>query len=210
MAKKSPRASSRRWVASISKAPIVIRLDGTNAEEGRQILLDAGIRKTSSARSRPCSTLPRSCRARKLRILTWQFLLTRTPRSSSRASPVVRASTTASATATTAPRSSGASRPARVARTSRAFRSSIGRRSRRGNRSERVVRRRPAEVRVGRHHGSRRSRHRIRRVHHRGHSGPGRGQGLQPPARDFPNPAARPELPRHHQPRQVQHRHHRR
>ena len=25
------------------KAPIVIRLDGTNAEEGRQILLDAGI-----------------------------------------------------------------------------------------------------------------------------------------------------------------------
>ena len=25
------------------RAPIVIRLDGTNAEEGRQILLDAGI-----------------------------------------------------------------------------------------------------------------------------------------------------------------------
>ena len=31
------------------RAPIVIRLDGTNAEEGRQILLDAGIPETSSS-----------------------------------------------------------------------------------------------------------------------------------------------------------------
>jgi hypothetical protein len=53
--------------------------------------------------------------------------------------------------------------------------------------------------------------HRVRRVHHRGHPGPGRGQGLQHPGPRLPeHPPARPQLPRHHQPRQVQHRHHRR
>ena len=37
-AKRSPRASSRRSTGSTSTAPIVIRLDGTNAEEGRALL----------------------------------------------------------------------------------------------------------------------------------------------------------------------------
>ena len=56
-----------------------------------------------------------------------------------------------------------------------------------------------------------RGRHRVHRLHHRGHPGPGRGEGLQHAAPRLPeHPSARPELPRHHQPRQVQHRHHRR
>jgi succinyl-CoA synthetase beta subunit len=38
------------------RAPIVIRLDGTNAEEGRQILANAGIPESaSSPPSPPCS-----------------------------------------------------------------------------------------------------------------------------------------------------------
>ena len=41
------------------RAPIVIRLDGTNAEEGRQILADAGIPESQADRpSRPCSRPP--------------------------------------------------------------------------------------------------------------------------------------------------------
>ena len=65
-------------------------------------------------------------------------------------------------------------------------------------------------VKVG-GHGRGRGRRRVHRVHHRGRAGPGRGVVLQQAERDFPNVhAAGPELPGHHQPRQVQHRHHRR
>ena len=35
------------------RAPIVIRLDGTNAEEGRQILVDAGIPEPTSCAPKP-------------------------------------------------------------------------------------------------------------------------------------------------------------
>ena len=94
------------------RAPIVIRLDGTNAEEGRQIILDAGIpasqahQQADDARGRPRSG-PHRQRFRRGRV-RWRSSSTPTPRSSSRASPVARASSTASATATTAPRSSAA------------------------------------------------------------------------------------------------------
>ena len=48
-------------------------------------------------------------------------------------------------------------------------------------------------------------------VHHRGRARPGRGLVLQQAQARLPaRAAARPQLPRHHQPRQVQHRHHRR
>ena len=54
-----------------------------------------------------------------------------------------------------------------------------------------------------------RGRHRVRRLHHRGHPGPGRGAGLQHAGPRLPgDPPARAQLPGHHQPRQVQHRHH--
>ena len=49
----------------------------------------------------------------------------------------------------------------------------------------------------------------LHRLHHRGHPGPRRGGHLQPPGRGLPRRApARAQLPGHHQPRQVQHRHH--
>ena len=51
--------------------------------------------------------------------------------------------------------------------------------------------------------------HLLRRLHHRGDPGPGRGAHLQPVGARLPgHPAARPELPRRDQPGQVQHRHH--
>ena len=42
-ARRSPRGSSRRCGRVELRAPIVIRLDGTNAEQGREILANAGI-----------------------------------------------------------------------------------------------------------------------------------------------------------------------
>ena len=123
-----------------------------------------------------------------------------------------RASSTACATGPTAPRSWPASRRARAARTSRASRSSTPwprpwrppaptRRS-----SPCRPRRAPAAILEAAD-----GRHRLRRLHHRGHPGPGRGAGLQHAGPRLPrHPAARAELPGHHQPRQVQHRHHRR
>ena len=55
------------------RAPIVIRLDGTNAEEGRQILADAGIPESEAASaSPPCWRPPaRPSPSRTERKLTW-------------------------------------------------------------------------------------------------------------------------------------------
>ena len=59
--------------------------------------------------------------------------------------------------------------------------------------------------------GGGRGRRRVHRGHHRGRARPGRGLVLQQAQAGLPrHAAARPELPGHHQPRQVQHRHHRR
>ena len=69
--------------------------------------------------------------------------------------------------------------------------------------------RRAAQVRLRGDPRGGRGRDHVHRLHHRGHPGPGRGHHLQPAGRGLPRRApARTELPGHHQPRQVQHRHH--
>ena len=79
----------------------------------------------------------------------------------------------------------------------------------RGHRGQRLVHLGAAQVRRRRHRRGRRRRRPLRGVHHRGHPGPGRGPGLQPPGPGVPrHPAARAQLPGHHLPGQVQHRHH--
>ena len=117
------------------RAPIVIRLDGTNAEEGRQIILDAGIPASKliskatmlEAAKRPSGSPTEAKEApdgrvrrghgrregadpedRERRRLTCRSSSIRTPRSSCRASRAGRASSTACATVTTARRSSAA------------------------------------------------------------------------------------------------------
>ena len=83
------------------------------------------------------------------------------------------------------------------------------RRGRRRDRCHRVVHRRAAEGRIGGDPRSRRGRHRVRRVHHRGHPGPGRGQGVQHAwCATSPTRGCSARTARHHQPGQVQHRHH--
>ena len=100
------------------RAPIVIRLDGTNAEEGREILAERRHPRVEAARSKP--TMLEAARAA-VAIANGDgtehghLRRRRTPRSSCRASPAGRASTTACATGPTARRSSAASRPARAA-----------------------------------------------------------------------------------------------
>ena len=85
------------------------------------------------------------------------------------------------------------------------------RRRDRRDRRDRVVHLHPRAGREGRGDGGGRGRHRVHRVHHRGRARARRGVVLQQAAPRLPRrAAARPELPRHHQPRQGEHRDHRR
>ncbi len=73
------------------RAPMVIRLDGTNAEEGRQILLDAGIpERRAHQPAHHARRRPHRGGHREREQLTWRSSSTRTPRSWSRASPAAR------------------------------------------------------------------------------------------------------------------------
>ena len=66
--------------------------------------------------------------------------------------------------------------------------SDLRHRRRRGrrHRRDRIVRRRAAQGRIGGDPRGGGGRHRVHRLHHRGHPGPGRGEGLQHAVRDFP------------------------
>ena len=91
------------------RAPIVIRLDGTNAEEGREILANAGIPESKlDLETDDARRGPRRRRPREREQLTWPSSSTPTPRCSCKASPAARASTTVCATRPTARRSSPA------------------------------------------------------------------------------------------------------
>ena len=84
-ARRSPTASSRRSAGSTSTSPIVIRLDGTNA--------DAGPRDPRPHLSDRLSSQPTMLEAARTAVelaggrSTWRFSSTRTPRSSTRGSP---------------------------------------------------------------------------------------------------------------------------
>ena len=172
--------------------------------------------RQAADRSRPCSTRPAppsSWPARPRRASMSIFVdentkvvyqgLTGSP------GPLLRPA----ATATTAPRSWPAPTRRRPAPTSTASRSSrsVGRRGG-GDRRHRVVHLHPGAGRAGRGDGGGRGRHRVhRRASPRACPRRTRRGSTTSCKRDFPQrAAARPELPRHHQPRQVQHRHHRR
>ena len=140
------------------RAPIVIRLDGTNAEEGRAILR----RRTSSDRLQSKPTMLDAARTAVALAngsgTDMASSSTRTPRSSSRASPAARAGSTACATRPTAPRSSPASTPGQGRPGRRGHPDlRLGRRGRRGHRRHRVVRR-PCRPRRRRPPSSRRPR----------------------------------------------------
>ena len=109
-----------------------------------------------------------------------------------------RASSTACATRPTAPRSWRAPTPSGAARTIEGIPvfASVAEAVKETG-ADGVVHLGAAAGRRRRHHRGGRGRHRLHRLHHRGHPGPGRGAGLQPPGRGLPrHPAARPELPR--------------
>ena len=214
-AKRSPRASSRRSAAVELRAPIVIRLDGTNAEEGRQILLDAGI-PADKLRSEP--TMLEAARAavriadrRTEETVMAIFVNENTKvivqgltggqgkfhglRNRDYGTQVVGGVTPGKGgqdvegipvfdSVADAVEATGAT-ASFVAVPPKAAPAAILE---------------AAAAGIG-----------VRRVHHRGHPGAGRGEGLQHARPRLPgHPPARPELPGHHQPRQVQHRHHRR
>ena len=86
----------------------------------------------------------------------------------------------------------------------------LRRRGRRRHGRDGLVRRRAAEGRAGGDRRGGRGRHRLRRVHHRGHPRPGRGAHVYNLlVRDFPGTRLLgPNCPGRDQPGQVQHRHH--
>ena len=165
------------------RAPIVIRLDGTNAEEGRQILADAGHPGRSKLTSEP--TMLDAARAavalaNGTEELTWRS-------SSTQNTKVIVQGLTGGQGKYHGLRNQRLRHPGRRRRHARQGRPGRrrhpdvrhGGRRRRRHRRHRVVHRRAAEGRVGGDPRGGRRRHRLHRLHHRGHPGPGRGQGLQ-------------------------------
>ena len=113
------------------KVPLVVRLDGTNSEEGLRLLAESGLDNLHNEKTmlgaaarvvelagpgRAGAPTTHAARTKGAQASS----STRRRSSSSRASPAARAPSTACATATTARTSSPASRPARAARTSTA------------------------------------------------------------------------------------------
>ena len=201
------------------RAPIVIRLDGTNAEEGRQIILDAGIpasqahQQGDDARRRPRG---RAHRQRQRRRSVSMYRRCERPSASEGAVPAACVAGERSEMAIFVDQDTkvivqgltGGQGKFHGLR-NRDYGTQVvagvtpgkggqdvegipdlrhRRRGRRGHRRHRLVRRRAAEGRAGGDPRGGRRRHRLRRVHHRGHPGPGRGARLQ---------HARARLPRH-------------
>ena len=195
------------------RAPIVIRLDGTNAEEGRQILArrrHPGDR--SCIRSRRCSTRP----APPSRIANGKGELTMAIFVNADTKVIVQGLTGGQGkfhglrNRDYGTQVVGGVTPGKGGQDVEGipvFDSVAEAVAATG--ADGVVRRRAAEGRAGGDPRGGRGRHRVRRVHHRGHPGPGRGaRSSTRSCATSRHPPARPELPRHHQPRQVQHRHH--
>ena len=208
------RHRRRRSAGSTIDAPIVIRLDGTNAEEGRAIL-EPHLSDKLQIASPPCSKRPSAAveLARRERADVSIFVDENTK--------VVYQGLTGCAGPLLRPAQPGlrhaGRRPAptrrRPAPTSTASRSSPSVADAvAGHRRHRVVHLHPRPGRAGR------GAWRRPRAASSSSSCITEGVPAQDEAwffnklkRDFPaRAAARPELPRHHQPRQVQHRHHRR
>ena len=179
------------------RAPIVIRLDGTNAEEGRQIILDAGIpaaqlisKPTMLEAAREAVAIANGSEGGSAEMAD----LRRRRHQGHRPGPDRRAGQVPRPAQPGLRHPGRRRRDARQGRPGRRGHPGVRHRGRggRGHRRDGVVRRRAAEGGAGGDPRGRRGRHRLRRVHHRGHPGPGRGARLQHAAAGLPgHPPAR-------------------
>jgi hypothetical protein len=173
------------------RAPIVIRLDGTNAAEGREILANAGIPSRSSPPSPPCWKPP---------VRPWHSRTEPTDHGHLRQRRYEghRAGPHRWAGQVPRPAQPGLRHPGRRRchagqgrhRRRRHSGVQLGCRGRRRHRRHRLVHRRAAQGRQRSHPRSCCRRHRLHRLHHRGHPRPGRGEGVQHAAARLPRTRA--------------------
>ena len=190
------RASSRPSAGWTSRSPIVLRLDGTNAEAGREILADAPVGPAGRGR-RPCSTRragPWRWREETSEHLRRREHQGRRPGPDRQPGPLPRPAQPRLRHPGGGRGDPGQGRHRRRRRPR--LRHAWPRRWRPPGPTPRSWWSRPRAPPTP---SSRRPTAGIalHRVHHRGHPGPGRGAVLQPPAARLPrHPAARAQLPR--------------
>ncbi len=155
--------------------PIVIRMEGTNVEEGKRMLKESGLNFTTADSMGEAAE--KVVALRKGEEVTWRSSSTRTRGSSSRGSPAAKARSTPRRPRPTAPRRRR--RHARQGRHDARGLADLQQRARRGarDRRERDRHLRAAAVCGRRDHGSGRRGHPAGRLHHRRHSGRRHAEG---------------------------------